>query len=94
MIFCHYLANSGSNRREEFKKGALLADCYTRQELADALGYALLTIERWNKAGTGPPSFKIGHQWYYEKSAVQKWMETRGAATRGGRHITSTYVNF
>jgi hypothetical protein len=72
------LANSGSKRREEFKKGALLTDCYTRRAEMDG------------KTKTQAASRHIGDP----QGAQGKVNRACFLAAPSGRYITSTYANF
>lgn len=65
------------------KKGVLLEDDYTKKELAKALGFSITAINRWQAAGTGPPSILLGGIRLYPKAGVQEWIEQASSATKG-----------
>jgi hypothetical protein len=62
-------------------KNGILADFYSRQELADELGVTLRSLERWAWLRKGPPRTKIGNRVYYHRNAVESWLksQTEGA---------------
>lgn len=61
----------------------------TTDDLAVMIGVEVRTIERWRKAGTGPPFMMFGRTIRYHPARVQAWMLSReqGAprAARRGR---------
>jgi predicted DNA-binding transcriptional regulator AlpA len=59
-----------------------LSDYFTREELAQALGRTVKTLDRWNLNGLGPPRVQIGKLVLYRKAAVEKWLLDR----EGKRH--------
>ncbi|WP_123631554.1 helix-turn-helix transcriptional regulator [Salinisphaera orenii] len=63
-------------------KSALLAEYYTRQELAEELGITQRSLERWAWLRKGPAQTRIGQRVYYHRSAVEKWLseQTEAAA--------------
>jgi len=70
-------------RRILARKGSLLKDYYTKKELAKALGFSITAINRWQGAGTGPPSILLGGIRLYPKDGVQEWIEEASKATKG-----------
>jgi predicted DNA-binding transcriptional regulator AlpA len=74
------------------RKGSLLKDYYTKKELAKALGFSITAINRWQAAGTGPPSILLGGIRLYPKDGVPEWIEqaskvTKGAAKTGKKPV-------
>ena len=67
------------------KKGYLLKDYYTKRELAQALGFSITAINRWQSAGTGPPSILLGGIRLYSKAGVREWIEKASSATKAAR---------
>ena len=70
----------------------------TTDDLAELVGVEVRTIERWRKAGSGPPFMLFGRTIRYHPARVQQWLaaceqgtpsSTRGTPTgkgaRGGR---------
>lgn len=57
----------------------------TTDDLAGMIGVEVRTIERWRKAGTGPPFMLFGRTIRYHPARVQAWMLAReqGAPARG-----------
>ena len=57
----------------------------TTDDLAGMIGVEVRTIERWRKAGTGPPFMLFGRTIRYHPARVQAWMLAReqGATARG-----------
>jgi len=70
-------------RRILARKGSLLKDYYTKKELAKALGFSITAINRWQGAGTGPPSILLGGMRLYPKDGVQEWIEEASKASKG-----------
>jgi predicted DNA-binding transcriptional regulator AlpA len=46
----------------------------TRRELAATLGRDVATIDRWRKAGTGPPATLVGRAIVYSESSFRAWL--------------------
>lgn len=59
----------------------ILANYYSRQELADQLGITLRSLERWAWLRKGPKRTYIGNRVYYHRSAVEKWLSEQTEAT-------------
>ena len=74
------------------KKGVLLKDYYTKKELAKALGFSITAINRWQAAGTGPPSILLGGIRLYPKDRVQEWIAEASKATKGATEIAKKPV--
>ena len=55
----------------------LLADYFTKTELAEELGYHERTLDRWHACRTGPPRTVIGRQILYRRSSVREWLAKR-----------------
>lgn len=49
----------------------------TTDDLATMVGVEPRTIERWRKAGTGPPFMLFGRTIRYHPARVQAWMLAR-----------------
>jgi predicted DNA-binding transcriptional regulator AlpA len=47
----------------------------TEQELADMLGYKVLTLVTWRQQGRGPDYTKLGKTIFYRREAVQEWIK-------------------
>src|SRR5215472_11362850 len=64
------------------KKGFLLKDYYTKRELAQALGFSITAINRWQSSGTGPPSILLGGIRLYPKAGVDDWIKQAAGASK------------
>lgn len=62
-------------------KSAVLADYFTRQELADELGVTTRSLERWAWLRSGPKRTHIGNRVYYHRAAVEQWLANRTEAS-------------
>lgn len=49
----------------------------TREQTASLLGIHPATLDRWRKAGYGPPWRRIGHRYHYPADRVDQWIESR-----------------
>ncbi len=58
----------------------LLADYWTRRELAEMLGQCERTIQRWIAIGDHPPVTHIGHEQFFRKDAAAAWLLAREKA--------------
>ena len=58
-------------------KPELLRDFMTRPELAEALGVAVRTVERWHVLREGPPRVRMGQRVLYRRDAVRQWLLSR-----------------
>jgi hypothetical protein len=78
--------------------GGLLADYYTEQELADALGVNIRTTRNWRAKGEGPPCTFLGYSPRYRIDGVREWLlrrekrqpRDRDRKSANGEHITAT----
>jgi hypothetical protein len=52
----------------------ILADYLLRHDLARELNTTVRSLQRWERAGTGPAPTHIGKNTYYSPSAVQAWL--------------------
>jgi predicted DNA-binding transcriptional regulator AlpA len=64
------------------KKGFLLRDYYTKRELAEALGFSITAINRWQSSGTGPPSILLGGIRLYPKAGVDEWIKQAAGTSK------------
>lgn len=55
-------------------KTGILADYYSRQELAEELDKTVRTLARWAWLRTGPRQTKLGGRVYYHRSDVEAWL--------------------
>ena len=55
----------------------LLADYFSRADLASELGVDARTQDRWHRLQTGPPRTVIGRQILYRKDTDATWIRTR-----------------
>ena len=53
----------------------------TTDDLADLIGVEPRTIERWRKAGDGPPFMLFGRTIRYHPARVQQWLASREQGT-------------
>jgi predicted site-specific integrase-resolvase len=53
-----------------------LNDFYTREEAAKALGINVVTLDRWRRAGDGPPVAYLGRKPLYHKATLVEWLRT------------------
>lgn len=53
----------------------------TTDDLAGMVGVEVRTIERWRKAGSGPPFMLFGRTIRYHPARVQAWMLAREQGT-------------
>ena len=60
--------------RDHNRPPQLLADYFTRDELAEQLGKCTRTLERWNRLGQGPPLTMLGDTPLYRKQSVYTWL--------------------
>jgi hypothetical protein len=56
---------------------AVLADYFTREELAPELGITVRTLARWDVLRIGPPKTKLGHKTLYKRTSVIEWIASR-----------------
>lgn len=56
------------------KKHEILAEYYTRPELADELHVSLRALERWASLRIGPQRTFVGNRVYYHRAAVESWL--------------------
>lgn len=61
--------------------GDLLADYFSKEQLASALKRTPRTIERWLRLRVAPPVTRIGNDPYFRKEAVREWLLSREART-------------
>lgn len=47
----------------------------TRKELLQFLNISDSTLQRWDRAGLGPPSFRLGGITRYRESSVLAWID-------------------
>ncbi len=52
----------------------LMADYFTRDELAAELGMNVRSLERWANLRKGPPRIKVGNRIFYHREAVRAWL--------------------
>lgn len=67
---------------------ALLAEYLEQPAAAKALGISERTLKRWNAAGFGPPSLRLGHHRLYRLASLREWLlrrETSGGPVRRPR---------
>jgi excisionase family DNA binding protein len=55
-------------------------DLLTEAEAAERMRVALVTLRRWRKAGTAPPSRRLGRQYRYRRGDIDSWVESRPPA--------------
>jgi excisionase family DNA binding protein len=60
------------------------ADYHTRLEAAAVLGVAVETLDRWRKAGKGPPATVIGRTILYRKETFDRWLAGREVTQQTG----------
>lgn len=67
-----------------------LLDCFTKAQLAQALGVSPRTIDRWHCLGFGPKRAKIQRQILYRREAVETWLRQREelGSDAGGGHAS------
>jgi predicted DNA-binding transcriptional regulator AlpA len=53
---------------------SLLDEYLMRKEAAAALGICPMTLDRWRRAGKGPPITKLGRQVLYSKTSIRAWL--------------------
>lgn len=53
----------------------ILADYFTRSQLAKEIGRCEETLKRWARLGEGPPVTRIGLTPYYLKTSVTAWLK-------------------
>ncbi len=58
-------------------------DLLTEAEAAERMRVALVTLRRWRKQGTAPPSRRIGRQYRYRRGDVERWIEQSPPAGGG-----------
>lgn len=68
------MTQASKNDPTDAKQSKLLADYFSRQELADELGLTLRSLERWAWLRKGPARTKIGNRIYYHRAAVEAWL--------------------
>jgi predicted DNA-binding transcriptional regulator AlpA len=52
----------------------VLDELLTAKKLAAELGLNRRTVDRWHRAGTGPPRTLVGRQVYYRRDTVRQWL--------------------
>lgn len=55
----------------------VLADYFTRTELANELGLNPRTLERWANLRTGPKRTYVGNRVFYHRKHVERWLENQ-----------------
>jgi predicted DNA-binding transcriptional regulator AlpA len=58
----------------------LLADFFTKGQLANELGCAPATLDRWERLKKGPPKTKIGQLVLYRRADVAAWLAAAAEA--------------
>ena len=54
--------------------GELLADYYTPEQAAQAIGLTRRTLDAMYARREGPPRTKIGGRIYYRKESLRRWL--------------------
>ena len=68
------------------RPASLLAQMYTRQQLAKELGFTCDTLCRWEARQIGPPCTRIGRRVLYRRDAVEAWLlDLENAPANRGR---------
>jgi predicted DNA-binding transcriptional regulator AlpA len=65
-------------------KPKILENIVIREDLAARLGRSPQTLDRWERAGTGPPRIKIGSVVLYRRESIESWLMNREANRKGG----------
>jgi len=52
-----------------------LPDKVTTDELAYLWSFHPRTLQRWRKAGTGPPWFRVGRRVYYDHAQLAQYLD-------------------
>jgi predicted DNA-binding transcriptional regulator AlpA len=60
-----------------YAQSCILADYFTKQQLAAELGRTVRTLDRWLLRGDGPPKTPHGRDVLFRKEAVREWMRSR-----------------
>ncbi|MGN8157101.1 helix-turn-helix transcriptional regulator [Salinisphaera sp. SWV1] len=60
---------------------SVLADYYTRDELAAELGKTTRTLARWAWLRTGPRQTRVGNRIYYHQNDVRDWLQKQKEVT-------------
>jgi hypothetical protein len=68
---------SFQSRRSLLEPKGPLSDYFTREELAQALGRTVKTLDRWDLNGLGPPRVQVGKLVLYNKKTIEKWLRQR-----------------
>jgi excisionase family DNA binding protein len=55
----------------------------TPEDLAEMASVPVATIYRWNYAGGGPKTIKVGRHVRYRPTDVEKWLDQRSTASAG-----------
>jgi predicted DNA-binding transcriptional regulator AlpA len=61
----------------------------TRRELANTLGRDVATIDRWRKAGAGPPATLVGRAVVYSESSFRTWLAAQEEGKPAPRQVFS-----
>ncbi|MFF0249666.1 helix-turn-helix transcriptional regulator [Streptosporangium sandarakinum] len=56
---------------------------WSHEETATFLDVSPWTLHKWNSAGTGPKSYKLGKHRKYAPQDVYAWLETRASVSGG-----------
>ncbi|MBK1668323.1 hypothetical protein CKO28_09780 [Rhodovibrio sodomensis] len=55
-------------------KDEVLAEYFTKAQLAEFLGTSPRTLDRWERQRIGPPRIKVGKLILYRRQAVHDWL--------------------
>ncbi len=66
--------------------GELLADYYTPEQAAQAIGLTRRTLDSMYARREGPPRTKVAGRIYYRKDALRRWLLDQEQAPARARH--------
>jgi len=61
---------------DEAQTGRILGEWISRDDLAEQLEVATITLSRWACEGNGPAHIRVGRRVFYRRAAVDAWLRS------------------